>query len=188
MNQFQNPGAGSHHSCLTAHWGHEPSSGAPTFLSAWVSAEVLADRNVGAPTARFMESLDLQLGTPIGAMNRSGAERGRPRPLCASGMLPRVIRLVPSGRPKRARTPARRFMERATLLRSLRETRPTPARPEPRPTGATVLPVERRFPTGPVGGSAVGGEGPVGNRRSTQFLAARTGRRWWDCAHVGSYS
>ena len=51
---------GSLHDWLIAHWGQEPSSGAPTFLSARVSSEVLADKNVGAPTARFRGSSVVQ--------------------------------------------------------------------------------------------------------------------------------
>ena len=38
-------------------------------------------------------------------MNRRGAARGRPRPLCASVVLRRRIRLKPIGRPKRTGCP-----------------------------------------------------------------------------------
>ena len=35
---------------------HEPPCGAPTFLSAWFEELAHADKNVGAPTARFRGS------------------------------------------------------------------------------------------------------------------------------------
>jgi hypothetical protein len=73
----------SHHGLQTAHWGQEPSGGAPTFLSAWASAEVLADKNVGAPKARFMERVS---GNPEGMVPpRRGEVLARKAIPCATG-------------------------------------------------------------------------------------------------------
>ena len=76
-------------------WG-----GAPTFLSAWVSAEVLADKNGGASAARLVESLH---DCPI---VYCGHEPLRLLRLCVR------VGLVFNAETPRTRSPKPRFMEK----------------------------------------------------------------------------
>ena len=90
----------SRHGSQTAHGGHAPGSGALTLLSAWVGAEILADKNVGAPAGEWRDTSDSPSSRPRTIPSADEAEllRWFMAPMCLQGGRPKLPMSHPPGR------------------------------------------------------------------------------------------